>query len=172
MPSHLEDIYKVLQDYLDPEMSSLMQALSTDSLRSEYTRLPDESNMTLSPVEVSRWIALSSNKYSDACRLASLARARARAAERAFKFKFKSSLGDGKNEHEREANATRNSEQEHAELVLAEIFVDICEGIESANRIASESARRMLLASEQVQRAETRFGDHASSLRSSDFNGY
>jgi hypothetical protein len=55
-------------------------------------------------------------------------------------------------------------------MTFAQSIVEICESFESANRIASESARRMLLGAEQMRRADTRATDHSGSLEDSDFN--
>lgn len=170
MSNNLDEIYEVLKQYIDPEMASYMKAISDGSIREEYMMLPDDRDLT--PSEVSRLIALASNKYSNACKLASLARARAKAAEGRYKYKYKISLGAGKNQDEREANAMAAAEAEYQERLYADMLVDICEGIEGACRIASESSRKMMQGSEQTVRAENRFNDNAGSLGPRDFQGW
>lgn len=173
MSYSLDNLYDLIQKTLDPEMDSLMRSISrSDGSSSEYMRLPDTRDADLSPQEVSRLIALSSNKYSSACRLASLARAKFKIAEARYKHKLKTSMGMGKNADEREANAAQAASQEYENMVLAQVIVELCESIESSNRIASESSRRMLLAADQMFKSEGRFNDHSQSLTARDFTSY
>lgn len=171
MNTNFDSLYDVLTEYLGPQAERLMKEIRQGSDdNSDYMVLPTDGD--LHPSEVSRLIALSANKYAAAGRLASRARGRAKMAEALYKHKFRTSLGtaNGKNKEEREASAAAAAEQEYHEMVMAQVVMELCESIESANRIASESSRRMLLAADQMMKAESRFNNNSNALADRDFD--
>lgn len=169
----LDKLYDLVAEFLDPKMDSVMRSISDpDPKESEYMILPSGEHADLSPQQISRLIALSANKYSTSVRLASMARAKAKIAEARYKHKFKVSSGVGANAAQREANAAEAASNEYNEMILCQAIVELIESIESTNRIASESARKMMHGADQSYKAEGRFSDHASSLTAKDFSGY
>lgn len=175
MDYELTNFQKLLDGMLDPEMDKILDSVSrptNDEQSSQYMTLPSDKDVDLGPRDVSRLIALSSNKYGESVRLASLARSKYKIAEARYKHKLKANSNNGKNKEEREANAANAVEEEHKAMVMASVVVEICESIESANRIASESSRRMLLAVDQSFKAQGRFDDNQGSLDKRDFNSW
>lgn len=145
-----------LDKILSPEITALVDSVSkpVSDKDSPYLVLPTG---VVTITQSATLVAETSNKYAAATRLASIARAQYKIAEAAFKFKFRTSLGAGKNTAERESKAYALSSEEYDKMILLQAIVEVCEGIESSSRIASESARRNLLAMEQISKAETRF---------------
>jgi len=176
MDYELTSLHDLIGKFLDPEMERVMKAVSSEPKYSDeenqYMVLPSERDVDLPIEEISRLIALSSNKYGNSVRLASLARAKLKIAEAKYKYKLKTSMNQGKNSAEREFNALAAAEVEYRDMTLASVIVEICESIESANRIASESSRRMLLAADQAKRADNRFSDNQGSLKEKDFTSW
>lgn len=171
MKSNLNLLYSALDEILDPEITRLIEEIAKpDASSDDYVKLPDSRDVDLGPLEVSKLIAKTSNKYLKACRLASLARARLKIAEAAYKWKVKVNLNNNeKNQAAREAVALAAAEEEHEQWVFAQSIVEICESFENNCRIASESARRMLLGAEQMRRADNRATEHSGSLEDKDF---
>ncbi len=167
----LDNLNKVLSEILDPRMDSVMGSLaSSDSADdSGFTMLPYDKTDRLTTKDVSRLVALSSNKYAIAVRLASMARAKAKIAEANYKYKFRTNLGNGRNAEERESKAMAAAEEEYQDMILAQAILELCESLESANRVASESARRMMIAADQMWKAEGRISSNESSLENRDF---
>jgi hypothetical protein len=163
------EISDFLDTILEPELKNILDAIHTSS---GYFKLPDESHVLESPLEVSKIVALSANKYAVATRFAGIARARYKIAEANYKYKFRTSLGDGKNASEREAKAMESAQEEYEQMILLEAIVELAESIESSCRIASESARRMLLGSQQTQYADSRFDRHVESLTANDYTPF
>lgn len=163
------EVSKFLETVLEPELKSMLSKIQDGS---GYYRLPDEEHILKAPHEVSRVVALASNKYAEAVRLAGIARAQYKVAEANYKYKFRTSLGAGKNAAEREAAAMDASQQEYDQMIYLSMVVELAESVESSCRIASESARRMLLGSQQSGMAERRFDQNADSLKETDFNTY
>lgn len=176
MDYELTNLYDLLGKFLDPEMEQVMKSVSSapkfSDEETQYMVLPTSKEAHLTMPEISRLIALSANKYGNAVRLASLARAKFKISEARYKHKLKTSMNQGKNSAEREMNAINAAELEYKEMTMASVIVEICESIESANRIASESSRRMLLAAEQTQRADNRFSDNQGALKDKDFTSW
>lgn len=165
----IQSLTTVLEDILGPEAAALIERinLKPGTASSPFISLP--TNIS-SVDEITRLIAKTSNEYGQACRLAGLARAQYKIAEASYKYKFRTSVGMGKNTAERESKAYAAASVEYEKMVVLEAIVQLCESIESATRIASESSRRMLLAADQSQKADTRFEYSASSLQDKDFS--
>lgn len=165
----IQTLTSTLEEILGPEAAALIARINEapGNSRSPFISLPEA---TVSPDEVTRMIAKTSNEYGQACRLAGLARAQFKIAEAAYKYKFRTSIGMGKNTAEREAKAYAAAQVEYEKMVVLEAIVALCESIESATRIASESSRRMLLGAEQHAKAESRFEYSSQSLQDKDFS--
>lgn len=164
----ISSLSTVLEDILSPEAASLIEriTLSPGTKGSPFIALPTEFS---SIEDTTRLIAKTSNEYGNACRLAGLARAQYKIAEAGYKFKFRTSISAGKNTAERESKAYAAASVEYEKMVVLEAIVELCQSIESATRIASESARRMLLAADQAAKADVRFDASSSSLQEKDF---
>ena len=164
----IQTLTSTLEEILGPEAAALISRINEKpgQSKSPFISLPEQ---MVSADEVTRLIAKTSNEYGQACRLAGLARAQYKIAEAAYKYKFRTSIGMGKNTAEREAKAYEAAHAEYEKMVILEAIVQLCESIETATRIASESSRRMLLGAEQYQKAEARFEYSASHLQEKDF---
>ena len=165
----IQTLTATLEEILGPEAAALIERINEKpgSQSSPFISLP--TNVS-SVEETTRMIAKTSNEYGQACRLAGLARAQYKIAEAAYKYKFRTSIGMGKNTAERESKAYAAATAEYEKMVVLEAIVQLCESIESATRIASESSRRMLLAADQSQKADTRLEYSSSALTDKDFS--
>lgn len=134
---------------------------------SPFILLPEPAHADADPDEISRYVAITSNEFAKATRLAGICRALMKTAEGHYKHKYKTSLGvSAKNQAEREALALAQSESEYNTFVLMSALVELAESWEAATRIASESARRMLLTTDHIRTADRR-GTQASAFDSS-----
>ena len=84
-----------------------------------------------------------------------MARAQYKLIEGSYKRIYKANRV-GKNESEREANALGAAEGEYTALITAESIVSLAESMESAARIASESARKLIDKVQSMQVASSR----------------
>lgn len=164
-----QEISQFLNGVLDPELQNLLDKINNGS---GYFKLPDEQHILQSPIEVARVVALASNKYAEAVRLAGIARAQFKVAEANYKYKFRTSLGAGKNAAEREAKAMDAAQVEYDQMIYLSMVVELAESVELSCRVASESARRMLLGSQQSDFAGRRYDSNSDSLREADFSTY
>lgn len=169
----LSSLSDVLDKIISPEILDLLERISKDpgSKGSPFISLPSGAEDDLYPETIARLVAKTSNEFARATRLASLARAQYKIAVAAYKFKFRTSLGSGKNKELREAEAYAAASNEYDKVTLLESIVELCEGIESSTRIASESSRRMLLAADQNVKAMSR-AESFSNFDSGDFAIY
>jgi len=165
----LTQLSETLENILGPEAGELIARinLKPGNANSPFISLPTNFS---SMEEVARFIAKTSNEYGQACRLAGLARAKYKISEAAYKYKFRTSLGLGKNSAERESKALEAAKVEYEEMIILESVVELCESIESATRIASESSRRLLLSAEQASKADARFDYNSHALPETDFS--
>jgi len=165
MNQQLDALDRILNSVSGPEFDLMVEEISKPDASSDvYVRLPTGADADLTRLEVSRLIANASNKYGKAIRLAAIARALAKAAEAKYKYKFRTSLGVGKNKEEREAYALAAAEEEYNTMMYFQAVQELCESVESAARIASESARKMMEGAEQSRRADNREQEHNGSL--------
>lgn len=169
----LETFSSVLAKILSPEVIEISEQYMAEpgSKDSGFIQLP-EGNQGLDIENISRLIALASNQYGLACRRASLARAEYKIAYARYKNKFRMNMGSGKSQAEREVPAAIAAAVDYDKMVLLESIVELCTGIEDACRIASESARRMLLAADQAHKAEMRLDTYSGSLKDTDFSPF
>lgn len=165
----IQTLTSSLEQILGPEAAALIARINDQpgTSKSPFIALPTDIS---SVEEITRLVARTSNEYGQACRLAGLARAQFKIAEASYKYKFRTSIGMGKNTAERESKAYAAAQAEYEKMVVLEAIVSLCESIESATRIASESSRRMLLVADQSQKAESRFEHSSSALIDKDFS--
>lgn len=151
----LQQLTDALEDIVGPELSKLLVNIQKEpgSKESPYLFLPSSADAELPPQDVARLIARTSNNYATACRIAGAARAAYKIAYGQYKFKQRISSGSGRNAAEREAKAAEASRSEYERTILLEAVVELAESIEDSTRVASESARRMLLGADQYGRA-------------------
>jgi hypothetical protein len=170
----LDSLSSVLEDILGPETTALITKINAQpgTSGSPFVHLPDGRSGASDPDSIRRLVALTSNEYANACRLAGLARAQTKIATAVYKAKFRNSMGPGKNEADRERPAYTATRDEYNKMVLWETIVELCESIESAGRIASESARRMMLGADQAMKADARYAMSSDSLQDNDFSTF
>ncbi len=171
---NLVELNEILETILGPEAQTLIESINEQpgARRSAFMFLPSDDDAHLSPDYVARLIGRTSNEYAKACRLAGLARAQYKIAYAAYKQKFRTSLGAGRNAGEREGKAAEAAQAEFEHMTLMESIVELCESIESSARIASESARRMLLGADQYVKADARVDRFAAPIDEKDFTPY
>lgn len=157
--SALAEKFSQLNTTLMAQAENILNIVSAEpgSDKSPFILLPEPSHADMDPIEIARYVAITSNEFAKATRLAGICRALAKTAEGHYKHKYKVSLGlAAKNQAEREANAHSQSVEEYNTFVLMSSLVEVAESWEAATRIASESARRMLLTTENIRVADKR----------------
>ena len=132
--------------------------------------IPDPLVIDLSPADIASLVARSSNAYGRATRLAGLARAEAKRAKGRYEQKLRRSRLIGKNDYERTANAAEATEAEHDAWLEADHVATICESVEDACRVASESSRKLLDKIEALGMAAAR--ELRGAYREDDFTPY
>lgn len=137
---------------LSPGLEALAEQATDIALHIE---LPDPEFIDLGPQRLASLVAQTSNAYGRAARLAGMARAEAKLARGRFERKYKSSRR-GANDYERDANAMEAAAWEHEVWVEADAIATLADGVESAARIASESARKLLGQQSDMMMAEMR----------------
>ena len=146
---------------LSPGLDELVKAILDSSLKVE---IPDPASVDLPPEELASLVARASNAYSSAARAAGMARAEAKLAKGRYERKYKTAKNDGRNDNEREANAMASASDAHEAWCNADAVAEVAEGVESAARIASESARKLLDKLEDWRFADSRTGAAANRL--------
>ena len=113
---------------------------------SPFIQIPSPDNMDKSVEELMSLVARTSNAFVHTSRLVGLSRAELKLAHGRYKRKHRSALGmtSGSNQHAREAAAIEASEAEAVAVDTLEALVEMAESMQSAARVASESARKML----------------------------
>jgi len=155
-------ISNAISQTLEAEIDTLLKKINaTNETGASLFQLPVAKDVLEDPLQISQQIAMASNAYSESVRIAGMARANFKIAEARYKYKFRTNLGTGKNAAEREAKAMDAAQQEYDEMVYLSAIVELSESIESSCRIASESARRMLLTVNQLYFAEGRSDRHS-----------
>lgn len=134
----------LLSNMLEPELKGIVDAVSSEpgSSKSFFIQIPDASSVDLHIDDLASLVARTSNTYGRAARFAGMARAECKLAEGRYKRKFKVSR-TGKNEAEREQAGMEAAQDEYLALTVSEAIVELAESMESAARIASESARKL-----------------------------
>lgn len=148
----IAESYKVeLNRYLK---RALLPIEDPDSL---WVRIPENADIDLSVAELSRLVIVASNTFTEATRFAGMAKAELDRAEALHKQKLKEAYdNEGKNAELREAIAYRNTEEQHAALMLVRQVADLAQSAELAARVASESARKLLDKAQSIQVGESR----------------
>jgi hypothetical protein len=157
---------------LGPELTEVIDAIrqSKGDEDSDYhIRLPTSYDVDKDVTDLMSYVARSANVYGRMARLAGLTRAQVSLAEGVYKQKYKDNLV-GSNREEREANALRAARDEHSAYTTVEGISKMAEAMESAARITSESARK-LLDKVQAMQISTHREAHGS-LRPEDYRPY
>lgn len=151
---------------LSPGLDALAELVADVALHIE---IPDPEFFDLGPERLASLVAQTSNAYGRAARAAGMARAEAKLARGRYERKYKANRR-GANDYERDANAMESASWEHEVMVEADAIATVAEGVESAARIASESARKLLGAYENELTAGVR--ERAGKYGDEDFKPY
>lgn len=166
----LEKLQQMLTDFLGPQIQEVITAYTDQSTSFKYfIEIPDSDTIDLGLDALASLVAKSSNVYGRSARFAGMARASYKLIEGKYKKVYKSSRV-GKNEAEREAAAMEAAEEEYNALVTAEAIVSLAESMESAARIASESARKLMDKVQSMQIASAR--ESKGYYQETDFSTY
>lgn len=159
-----------MSGFLGPQLNEIVVAYAdADQHLKYFVEIPESDVIDLGLEHIASLVARTSNVYGRAARFAGIARAQYKMLEGAYKRVYKSNKV-GRNEDEREANAMSAAEDEYAALVTCEAVVELAESIETAARIASESARKLMDKMQSMQIASYR--EERGSYRESDFSTY
>lgn len=151
-----EDILGSLSKFLDPQLKEIIEVFSTSSDMGKYfIEIPDSNYIDLTINDLASLVARSSNVYGRAARFAGIARAQYKLLEAQYKRVYKANRV-GKNEAEREAAAITAADKEYMALMTVEAVVQLAESMESAARISSESARKLMDKVQSMQIATAR----------------
>ena len=151
-----EDILGSLSRFLDPQLKEIIEVFSTSSDMGKYfIEIPDSNYIDLTINDLASLVARSSNVYGRAARFAGIARAQYKLLEAQYKRVYKANRV-GKNEAEREAAAITAADKEYMALMTVEAVVELAESMESAARISSESARKLMDKVQSMQIATAR----------------
>lgn len=162
-PRRAEAAEARLYDLLGPELNDIVEAVKD---RSFLIQIPESYDVDKALEELASLVARTANRYGQAARFSGMAAAEAKLAKGRLDRKWKRSR-QGRNEGEREETAMAACLDEHTALSVAEAVAKLAEGMESAARVASESARKLHASAENQLMAERR-GAHGS-LREQDF---
>jgi hypothetical protein len=166
----LEKLQVLLTEFLGPQIQEVLTAYTDQESSLKYfIEIPDADTVDLGLDALASLVAKSSNVYGRAARFAGMARANYKLVEGKYKKVYKSSRV-GKNEAEREAAAMEAAEEEYAALITCEAIVSLAESMESAARIASESARKLMDKAQSMQIASAR--EQKGYYLDSDFSTY
>jgi hypothetical protein len=169
--STLEKLQEMLQQFLGPQLKEVIDAYNDNNNSYKYfIEIPETDVVDLGIEKIASLVARTSNVYGRAARFAGISRAQYKILEGKYKKVYKSNRV-GKNEAEREAAAMDAAEDEYFALVTCEAIVNLAEAMESAARIASESARKLMDKIQSMQVASFR-EDKGSFMESDFFNTY
>lgn len=145
-----------LAKFLDPQLKEVVGSIaSANEIEKYYIDIPDVNYVDLTIYDLASLVARSSNVYGRAARFAGIARAQYKILEGKYKRVYKANRV-GKNEAEREANAIEAAQEEYMALVAVEAIVQLAESMETAARISSESARKLMDKVQSMQVASAR----------------
>lgn len=166
----IEKLSELLGQFLSPQINEILDAYGNgDKSHLYFVEIPEIDFVDLSIADLASLVARTSNVYGRVTRFAGMARAHYKLCEGRYKKVYKSNR-TGKNEAEREANALEAAESEYTALVTAESIVSLAESLETAARISSESARKLIDKAHSMQIASSR--EEKGSYLDSDFNTY
>lgn len=167
MALSLQDTFAELDQLLLQQVEQILRIVRHEpgSAQSPFIILPEPSHVDLEPLEMANYVAITSNEFAKATRLAGICRALLKSSEGHYKHKVKVAMGgDGANKEAREALAQKQATEEHNKYIAVSSMVELAESWETATRIASESARRMQLTVEAARNAEHRMNNAAHSI--------
>ena len=166
----LEKLQELLEDFLGPQLSEVIEAYGQKENFSKYfVEIPESDIIDFGIENTASLVARTSNVYGRAARFAGIARAQYKILDGRYRKIYKTNRV-GKNDAEREASALAAAENEYSSLVTCEAIVSLAESIESSARIASESARKLLDKVQSIQIASYR--EEKGSYLESDFSTY
>lgn len=166
----IEKLQDLLDEFLGSQLKEVVTAYVDLSNASKYfVEIPEVDVIDLGFENIASLVARTSNVYGRAARFAGMARAQYKILEGNYKKIYKANR-IGKNEAEREAAAMGAAELEYSALTTCEAIVSLAESIETAARIASESARKIMDKMQAMQMAAYR--EEKGSYRESDFSSF
>lgn len=157
-----------LEGYLAKELHELVIAVTSNAAE-YFIKLPTPYDIDFSTEEIAAKVAIASNVLQRTARFSAMAKAEQKLAKARFESKFKQA-STGSNEAERKANAMSSATQEHEYLAEIEAVVELADGLETAARIASESARKILDKIQVIYIGSQR--ETAGTTRDADFRTY
>ncbi|HJS83777.1 MAG TPA: hypothetical protein VJ742_13190 [Nitrososphaera sp.] len=166
MQDRLQEVETQLSNLLSPELLEITRLIEDKSYLIE---LPSPADVDLPIEELASLVARTSNTFGQVARLAGMARAYVKLAKGRYDRKFKTSRV-GANDAARDMSAMSASEAEHATLTTAEALAELADAMESATRIASESARKLFDKAQTMLQAGHR--EHVGRYKEADFTPY
>ncbi len=167
MSNTFSQLSSKVESFLSEKIQEILTIVQHDpgSTKSPFVMIPSPEDVDMSQSEAARIVAVTSNEFAKASRLAGMCRAQLKLSEGKYKHKYKTSLGKpAKNQDERESNAQSDSADEYNDFIIVAALCELAESWEAACRIASESSRRILTTVESMNTAEKR--GHTVSSRS------
>lgn len=163
-------LQELLNQFLGPQIQEVLNAYAdVESNYRYFVEIPEADVVDLGIDKIASLVARSSNVYGRASRFAGMARAQYKILEARYKKVYKYNM-IGRNDAEREANAMRAAEDDYLAWTTCDAVVSLAESIESAARIASESARKLMDKVQSMQIAAIR--EDKGSYLDSDFSTY
>lgn len=133
---------------LGPKMAELQKIL--DDINAEpgkryyQIEIPDADTISTHSIQqMGSYVARTSNAYQRLAEFSAKAGAEYKLAKGRYERKYKQHRSDGANAEERTANAMEACEEEHLAMTVADAIREFADHIETAARIASESARKI-----------------------------
>lgn len=170
IPSELmHDTEALFSHVLGPELAELVWHIRRDpgSVKDYVVPIPEANSVDFNVEEMQSIVARASNYFARMARHHGVATSLHVVAEMEYKRKFKSAL-IGNNKEAREANAIEAAGDEALCLSIITAAVKITEDMKEANRIASETARKLLGSMESMYTAANR--EEKGVFRQSDFD--
>lgn len=165
-----EKLQELLKDFLGPQLKEVIDAYVDNKNNNKYfVEIPEADTIDLGMDKIASLVARTSNVYGRAARFAGMAKAQYKIIEGTYKKVYKSNR-IGKNEAEREASAMEAADMEYSALITCEAIVNLAESMETAARISSESARKLMDKMQSMQIASYR--EEKGSYLESDFSTY
>lgn len=146
---NVDELLKGFDELLSQKVSWILEETLSltdnfnDVLDNFGVQIPQGTEINYTVEDLADLVRRSSAAYEAAARMSGVVRAKYKIAEGRYKAKYKSNL-IGKNTAEREREASAAARAEYNELVLVESLLELTGSVESAARIGSESARKLL----------------------------
>ena len=166
----MQKLNDLLSEFIDPQIKEVIEAYASGDKNGDYfITIPDMDVVDLSLNQLGSLVARSSNVYGRVARFAGMARAQYKLIEGRYKKVYKANRV-GKNEAEREANALNAADSQHSAMTAVEAIVQLAESMESAARVSSESARKLMDKVQSMQVASYR--EEKGSFSENDFRTF